>query len=451
MPQGLSNLSEFLKVRKKPALYTDDGDQAVMRRFLHDMRRFSVLSRDREQALAKQIQDSRDQWQSLLLEHLLHIPLLLAWWPRIRRGHLQMTAVCHPKGPTRAQEFRATLQRLHHLRCQMHWAMRQHDACSAERVPALQATMRALLADWEWQQKFLLRAWQRFDRAMTMAAADCCSRHAVRYTEQLGYSLRDLRPLWRDLTHPATLMEQAKQEMVTRNLRLVVSVASKFHYTGLPLSDLIQEGTIGLMRAVDGFDYRRNLKFSTYAIWWIRQAIHRAGSSQTLLRFPEYLRENGRRVREAHDVFLAEHGRPPTTQELSQRSEVPATRIERSLAYAPEAISIDSTLPGQNRALSDLLPDLRILPSSEMVIQRKLRRYTQRALGCLTAREADIICRRFGLDDRPAETLEQIGDALHISRERVRQITLGALNKLKQHEAMFQAALEQDQVSVQQS
>jgi RNA polymerase primary sigma factor len=318
-----------------------------------------------------------------------------------------------------------------------------------QRIPALRATMQALLSDWEWQQKFLLLAWQRFDGAMARGD-DRQTRLAARYTLQLGYCLEELRPLWQELSHLATLMEQAKQEMVTRNLRLVVSVASKFHYMGLPLSDLIQEGTIGLMRAVDGFDYRRNLKFSTYAIWWIRQAIHRAGSSQTLLRFPEYLRENGRRVREAHDVFLAEHGRPPTTQELAQRSDVPATRIEKSLKYVPEAISIDSILPGQGRALSDLLPDVRIPPSSEMIIQRKLRRYTQRALACLTPREADIISRRFGLDDRPSETLEQIGHALHISRERVRQITLGALNKLKQHEAMFLAALEQEQVGSQQ-
>jgi RNA polymerase primary sigma factor len=446
MPHASSNLSEFLKVRKKPQIFTDDGDQAVIRRFLHDMRRFSVLSRDREQALAKQIQDSRNQWQLLLLEHLLHVPLLLAWWPRLRRGHMPLTAVCHPPGSTRAAEFRVTLQRLHNLRCQIHWSMRQQDVSCRQRIPVYRATMQTLLADWEWQPKFLLLVWQRFDNAMTMAQ-DHGARAAARYRLNLGYSLEELRRLWHNLTPLATQMEQAKQEMVTRNLRLVVSVASKFHYTGLPLSDLIQEGTIGLMRAVDGFDYRRNLKFSTYAIWWIRQAIHRAGSSQTLLRFPEYLRENGRRVREAHDVFLAEHGRPPTTQELAQRSEVPAGRIERSLKHMPEAISIDSILPGQTRALSDLLPDIRIPSSSEMVIQRKLRRYTQRALGCLTPREADIICRRFGLDDRPSETLEQIGHALHISRERVRQITLGALNKLKQHEAMFMAALEQEEVS----
>jgi RNA polymerase primary sigma factor len=303
--------------------------------------------------------------------------------------------------------------------------------------------MRTLLHDIDWQPKYLEQAWQRFDTAMAMATTAQHPRHATRYVLTLGYSLGELLPLWRDLAHLATQMEQAKQEMVTRNLRLVVSVACKFRYTGMPLSDLIQEGTIGLMRAVDGFDYRRNLKFSTYAIWWIRQAIHRAGHSHTLLRLPEYLRESSRRLREAQEVYVAEHGRVPTSQEIAQRFDIPLERVERSLKNSPEPISIDNPLPGQERSLKDLLPDTRLPASHEMLIQHKLRWHTQRALECLSPREADIISRRFGLDDRPAETLEQIGRDLHISRERVRQIAMEALDKLKRHEAIFLAALEQ--------
>jgi RNA polymerase primary sigma factor len=231
--------------------------------------------------------------------------------------------------------------------------------------------------------------------------------------------------------------------MVIRNLRLVVSVACKFRYTGLPLSDLIQEGNIGLMRAVDGFDYRRNLKFSTYAIWWIRQAIHRARAAQSLMRLPEYLHENSQRVRQVHDSFMATHGRAPTAQEIAQRVDIPLERVKWSLENTPEPLSIDSPLPGQERALSTLLPDTRIPNSDELLVQHNLRRHTRRALACLTPREAAIICRRFGLDDRPAETLEQISRDLRISRERVRQIATEALDKLKRHEAMLLASLEQ--------
>jgi RNA polymerase primary sigma factor len=319
----------------------------------------------------------------------------------------------------------------------------QQGGCKARQVLALREGMRAVLHDADWQPRFVQQAWQRFDTAMTIATANRQDWHAARYTLTLGYRVGELRPLWHDLTHLVGLMEQAKQEMVTRNLRLVVSVACKFRYTGLPLSDLIQEGTIGLMRAVDGFDYRRNLKFSTYAIWWIRQAIHRAGHSQTLLRLPEYLRESSRRLREAQEVYAAEHGHAPTSQEIAQHFDLPLERVERSLKNSPEPVSIDNPLPGQERSLKELLPDTRLPASHELLMQHKLRRHTQRALECLTAREADIISRRFGLEDRPAETLEQIGRDLRISRERVRQIAMEALDKLKQNEAIFLAALEQ--------
>jgi len=307
----------------------------------------------------------------------------------------------------------------------------------------LRATMRALLHDWDWQLEFLQQTWRRFDRAMTRATATSQARRAMCYALTLGYSGGELGALWRDLGHLYSIMEQAKQEMVSRNLRLVVSVASKFRYTGLPLSDLIQEGNIGLMRAVDGFDYRRNLKFSTYAIWWIRQTIHRATSAQSLMRLPEYLHENARRVRQAHDAFVAEHGRAPSAEEIAQRFNLPVERVQWSLENTPEPISIDSPLPGQDRTLSNLLPETRLPTSYEVLVQHNLRRYTQRALACLTPREAAIISRRFGLNDHPAETLEQISCDLHISRERVRQIATEALDKLKQHEAMLLACAEQ--------
>jgi len=325
----------------------------------------------------------------------------------------------------------------------MREVQQQHRISHAQSVSKLRASMQTLLHDWDWQLEFLQQTWRRFDRAMTRATAASQSRKATCYALTLGYSGRELGSLWRDLGHLYSIMEQAKQEMVSRNLRLVVSVASKFRYTGRPLSDLIQEGNIGLMRAVDGFDYQRNLKFSTYAIWWIRQTIHRATSAQSLMRLPEYLHENARRVRQAHDAFVAQHGSPPSAEEIAQRFNLPVERVQWSLENTPEPISIDSPLPGQDRTLSNLLPETRLPTSYEVLVQHNLRRHTQRALACLTPREAAIICRRFGLNDHPAETLEQISCDLHISRERVRQIATEALDKLKQHEAMLLACAEQ--------
>lgn len=443
MPYVSSNLSEPVKTDGKRAVYADDAESAILKRYLRDVRGLSLLSHERERVLAKQIQESRGEWQSLLLAHLIHVPLLLAWWPRIRRGALPMTALCRPGTLPPAAELKAALQELHSLHCQMREVVQQRDASHGQTVTAIQAAMRALLHGWDWQLEFLQQAWQRFHIAMTMGAAAEHPRQVMCYVLALGYSVRALRSLWGALGHLHTLMEQAKQEMVSRNLRLVVSVASKFRYTGLPLSDLIQEGNIGLMRAVDGFDYQRNLKFSTYAIWWIRQTIHRATSAQSLMRLPEYLHENSRRIRQAHDAFVAEHGRAPTAEEIAQRFNLPLERVQWSLENTPEPISIDSLLPGQDRTLINLLPETRLPSGYEVLVQRNLQRHTQRALACLTPREAVIICRRFGLNDRPAETLEQISGDLHISRERVRQIATEALDKLKQHEAMLLACAEQ--------
>jgi RNA polymerase sigma factor (sigma-70 family) len=421
----------------------DDNASAVLKRYLQDVRRFPLLSHAHERALGQQIQESRQQWRHLLLEHLVQVPLVLAWWPRLRRGALPVTTVCRLGSTPTADGFKATLQGLHSLACQMRRVVQPQDTHLLQTVPALRATMRTLLQDWEWQQEFLQQAWRRFDRALTLATTTQQSRRAMSYVATLGYSLTELYPLWRNLSHLYSLAEQAKQEMIMGNLRLVVRVAGKFRYTGLPLSDLIQEGNMGLMRAVDGFDYRRNLKFSTYAVWWIRQAIHRGRVAQSLLRLPEYLYEHAQRVRQAHDSFIATHGRAPTAQEIAQRVDIPLARVQWSLENTLEPISIDSPLPGQDRTLRHVLPDTHKPSSDEVLVQRNLRRHIQRALTCLTPREAAIICRYFGLGDQPAETLGQIGRDFHISRERVRQIATEDLDKLKRHEAMRLASLEQ--------
>jgi RNA polymerase sigma factor (sigma-70 family) len=410
-------------------------------RYLRDVRRLPLLSHAREQALGQQIQASRQQWQHLLLEHLVHVPLVLAWWPRLRRGALPLTTVCHAGSPPTADAWHTALQDLHSLAGQMRRVVQQQDT-PPQTVLALRATMRTLFQDWEWHLEFLQQAWRRFDRAITLATTTRQSRRALAYVATLGYSLAELSALRRDLSDCSSLAEQAKQELVLHNLRLVVRVASMFRSTGVPFSDMIQDGNLGLMRAVDSFDYRRNLKFSTYAVWWIRQAIHRSSASHALVRVPEYLHKDVHRVRRAYDAFVTTHGHAPTTQDMAQRLGIPLERVQRSLEYTPELISLDSPLPGQDRTLQQVLPDTHT-PGSEAVLdQGTLHRNLQRALACLTPRETMVICRYFGLDDRPAETLAQIGRDCHLSRERVRQIVKEALAKLKRHEAMRLVSLE---------
>ena len=320
MPTVSSPRSERIKTDKKQPTRVDGNE--CLERYLRDVRRYSVLSREGERALAKQIVENRTQWQEQLLEHLLHIPLLLAWRSHICQGTVRLTSLCRQGATPTLPEFKATLQRLRALRDEMRHMVQGQDVPQAQTVAPLQTSMRELLQGVDWHPEFLQQAWRKFHTAMTRATVAGQRRRAMCYVVTLGYSIETLRLLWHDLCRVYSVMEQAKQEMVNHNLRLVISVVYKFRYTGLPLSDLIQDGNIGLMRAVDNFDYRRDLKFSTYAIWWIRQAIHRAGSSQSLMRLPEYCRDNVRRVHQVVDAFIVQHGRTPTPQEIAQRTDI---------------------------------------------------------------------------------------------------------------------------------
>jgi RNA polymerase primary sigma factor len=340
------------------------------------------------------------------------------------------------------------LDRLQRLRCQMRQYMQQQasrrTAGDGAAIRALRAEMHTLVDAWDWHPTFLHQVWSRFDTAMATASLARQRRQVARYVSTLGYSVAELRALWRNLYRLVTQVEQAKQEMITRNLRLVVSVAREFSYLGLPLTDLIQEGNIGLMRAVDKFDYRRNLKFSTYAIWWIKQAMRRAVFEQSaLIRIPEYMYDSGRRVAKGQQELTSTLGRLPTAQEIAQHLDMPVARVERSLELVREPVSLDRPLwDDETRTLGEVLTDIQATNSQELLAQQALIDHTHRALEGLSPREAEVIRRRFGLHGKPGETLRQIGEDLHLSHERVRQIEAEALGKLKRQSASLQGFLE---------
>ncbi|WP_411293548.1 RNA polymerase sigma factor RpoD [Thiohalobacter sp.] len=251
--------------------------------------------------------------------------------------------------------------------------------------------------------------------------------------KEAGLSISEIKDINRRMSIGEAKARRAKKEMVEANLRLVISIAKKYTNRGLQFLDLIQEGNIGLMKAVDKFEYRRGYKFSTYATWWIRQAITRSIADQArTIRIPVHMIETINKLNRISRQMLQEMGREPTPEELAERMAMPEDKVRKVLKIAKEPISMETPIgDDEDSHLGDFIEDTSILSPVDAAAMEGLREATQDVLSGLTPREAKVLRMRFGIDMNTDHTLEEVGKQFDVTRERIRQIEAKALRKLR--------------------
>jgi RNA polymerase primary sigma factor len=285
-----------------------------------------------------------------------------------------------------------------------------------------------------WLQKHM-KAGKKYSAPLTKFKEEVERRQNRLGTLETLYhlSINDLKEINRDVSIGEAKARRAKKEMVEANLRLVISIAKKYTNRGLQFLDLIQEGNIGLMKAVDKFEYRRGYKFSTYATWWIRQAITRSIADQArTIRIPVHMIETINKLNRISRQMLQEMGREPTPEELAVRMEMPEDKVRKVLKIAKEPISMETPIgDDEDSHLGDFIEDTSVASPIDQATSESLRETTHSVLAQLTPREAKVLRMRFGIDMNTDHTLEEVGKQFDVTRERIRQIEAKALRKLR--------------------
>ncbi len=306
-------------------------------------------------------------------------------------------------------------------------------------MKALMGTIREAMDEMRPLEREVNRLEKRVEGARTNGNRDVrkelrqAKQNQSEFEARIQSTTTELRRSYHSLVLGEEQAEAAKRELIEANLRLVVSIAKKYTNRGLQFLDLIQEGNIGLMKAVDKFEYRRGYKFSTYATWWIRQAITRAIADQArTIRIPVHMIETINKLIRTSRQLVQEYGREPTSEEIAKRMEIPVVKVRKVLKIAQEPISLETPIGEEEDShLGDFIEDRGVISPAEAVININLKEQTESVLKTLTPREEKVIKMRFGLDDGSEHTLEEVGQSFAVTRERIRQIEAKALRKLR--------------------
>jgi len=404
------------------------GERNTVAAYMRAVSKLKLLSREEETEVARSMVEARTEMEAALFGSLFGVDEVLTLGDQLARGQIQAGQLIEEeRNGARAERRDELLRRLQQLR-----RLRAQHKRTGRGAKKMRDLVAGLGLRPELTDAIAARVRRHADRARRLQRGEGWRERMAQLERDAGCTLEELHALDERVRRAQGRYDRNKRALVEGNLRLVMSIAKRYARGNILLSDLIQEGNLGLIRAVERFDYRRGFRFSTYGTWWIRQSITRAIIERAhTIRIPVYLSDAVSKVRRTHQEMLAQ-GLEPSDEHLATRTGLDIEQVQTVLNLSLETVSLDTPVGVDgNQALGAILEDPSAVDPGEVTAHRELAHHARNRLAALTPKEAEILRLRFGIDGSSEQTLQDVGKAFRLTRERIRQIESRALNKLR--------------------